>query len=286
VPIKLAGLVLATLIASSQVAQAALIITVNYTGDPQYAAAFNTAKSTWEGLLVDYQNGIVVARTAGSSYSIGQQVSQVFIDANVTPIDGAGGILGSAGPDERVLDQSNFVLATDGIMNFDSADVAGLFSSGQWEPVILHEMAHVLGFGTLWQNNNVYVTGTGEFLGANATAAWQSEFGQTGTPDVELAGGSGTANAHWNENTSGAGATGIVDQFNRDMRDELMTGWLNPGTPFISNMTVASFVDIGFTGVTAVPEPSSWALACLGIGAVGYARRRRQRSSANDPSAT
>lgn len=214
-------------------------------------------------------------RTSGSSYANGQTVSTVFITANVSPIDGVGNVLGSAGPKELVQDASNFILATDGTMTFDSADVDGLFSGGQWEPVILHEMAHVLGFGSLWTNNGVYVTGSGEFTGANATQAWQTEFGQAGTPDVELGGGSGTANGHWNEG-DGGGLTGIKDSLNRDMRDELMTGWLNPN-PFISNMTVASFRDIGFTTITAVPEPSSMILVCLGMGGVvGLSHRMRK----------
>ena len=260
-------------------ANAGFVLSINYTGPGQYAPAFNSAKGTLENLLVDYQNGLVVSRSSGSSYTVGQQVSQVFINATVTAIDGVGGILGQAGPTETVTDVLSFTLATDGIMRFDSADVEGLFSSGRLEPVILHEMAHVLGFGTLWTANGVYINGTGEFTGVRATAAWMSEFGQVGTPDVELGGGAGTANGHWNEVDGGGGLTGIRDTAGRDMRDELMTGWLNPN-PFISNMTVQSFVDIGFTGVTAVPEPGSLALLFLGIGAVGGVRlRSRMRGS-------
>ena len=252
-------------------ANAGLVLSINYTGPGQYAPAFNSAKGTLENLLVDYQNGLVVSRSSGSSYTVGQQVSQVFINATVTAIDGVGGILGQAGPTDFVRDILNFTLATDGITRFDSDDVEGLFTSGRLEPVILHEMAHVLGFGTLWTENGVYVSGTGEFTGVRATAAW--------TPDVELDGGRGTANAHWNEVDSGAGLTGIRDTAGRDMRDEIMTGWLNPN-PFISNMTVQSFVDIGFTGVTAVLEPGSLALLFLGIGAVGGVRlRSRMRGS-------
>ncbi len=241
-------------------ASAALVLTVNYSGPSQYEAAFTSAKSTWEGLLTGYQNGVVVATTAGSSYNPGETITQLFIDATVTAIDGAGGTLGRAGWTERAVDQLGYSLSTDGIMEFDSADVDNLVLAGSWEAVILHEMAHVMGFGTQWVNNNVYVTGSGEFLGSNATQAWQSEFGQTGTPDVELGGGAGTRNGHWNEVDGGAGLTGITNAQGRDMRDELMTGWLNSNS-FISHMTVQSFVDIGFT---AVPEPSALLLVLLG----------------------
>ncbi|MEM9702711.1 MAG: PEP-CTERM sorting domain-containing protein, partial [Planctomycetota bacterium] len=168
---------------------------------------------------------------------------------------------------------------------FDQADFSNFATSAttreRFFNVVLHEMAHVMGFGTLWDNNGIYVNNSGEFLGAEATAAWQQEFGQNGTPDVELGGGPGTANGHWNEVDFGAANTGITvtdpnsPNFNRDLRNELMTGWLN-SNPFISDMTVASFADIGFVRqVAAIPEPSSVLLMTVGaVGALGWRRRR------------
>jgi len=257
-------------------ASAELIITVNFTGDSQFAAAFNSAAQIWQSRLGGYQDGFVTNRTAGSSYLNGDTVSEVFIDAVIAPGDGVGNILGSAGWTELVIDGAGFYLATDGAMQFDSFDAQDLLDNGNWQNVILHEMGHVLGFGTLWELNGVYdpLANPGEFLGANAIAAWNSEFGQTGLPDVELQGGDGTAHAHWNENLTGSGLTGIQDFLGRDMRDELMTGWLNPNS-FISDMTVASFIDIGFSGVEAVPEPGALALSSLAFGTVVARRRRR-----------
>ncbi|WP_345321324.1 leishmanolysin-related zinc metalloendopeptidase, partial [Novipirellula rosea] len=182
----------------------------------------------------------------------------------------------SAGPTAIGVDSSGFTLATDGLMRFDSADIGGL-SESQIDSLILHEMAHVLGFGTLWTSNNVYVNGSGEFTGANATAAWQSEFGQAGTPDVELGGGSGTANGHWNEPDGGGALSGITDAMGRDLTFELMTGWLNTGS-FISEMTVASFRDIGFSAqATSVPEPAAagW-MSAVTMVIVGVRRRQRR----------
>jgi len=122
--------------------------------------------------------------------------------------------------------------------------------------------------------NGVYDEGSGEFLGANATAFWQSEFGQTGFPAVELGGGVGTTDSHWNENEGGAGLTGVTS-IDGDMRNELMTGWLNPGGSFISDMTIASFVDIGFIGsLAAIPEPSSFFAMGLVFAGLGMKRRR------------
>lgn len=230
---------------------AALVINVNYIGTPnaQYESAFISAAATWQSLLTGYQDGFVTGHSFGSSSMIGQRLNAVSIDA------------------------SGYKLATDGLMEFDSADIAG-FSAAELDSLILHEMGHVLGFGTLWVDNGVYVNGSGEFTGAHATAVWQDEFGQVGTPDVELEGPLGTSNVHWNEVQNGAALTGITDGQNRDMAFELMTGWLNPNS-FISDLTVASFRDIGFSGAVAVPEPTSLRfLALVGLPALALRRIR------------
>ncbi|MEM9944345.1 MAG: PEP-CTERM sorting domain-containing protein [Planctomycetota bacterium] len=246
-------------------------IVLNYTGDAQYLPLFENAAATWESLLTGYQDGLVVTRFAGSSYNIGDTVDRVFIDAAIDMIDGPDGALAEARPTSAIVDSSNFILATNGEMTFDEDDVPGLAASS-FEDIILHEMGHVLGFGTLWDLNGVYAgPGVGEYTGARATLAWQNEFGQMGTPDVELGGGLGTADGHWNEIDEGAGLTGITDNQGRDLAFELMTGWFN-GNAFISNMTVQSFVDIGFT---AIPEPGSGSLFMLAL-LLTTSRRRIQ----------
>ncbi len=216
-------------------------------------ATFTAAEAFWEASLTGYSGTITVASVA--------------IEATAPVIDGPGGILGSAGP-TFVSIQSGLVLPTAGTMMFDTADVGILEVAGTLEEVIRHEMAHVLGFGTLWTCNPhlntedgcglgggaetpLYTPGSGEFVGAAATARWVSELSQAGTPDVELGGGAGTAGGHWNEVDSGAGLTGITDGMN-DMRDELMTGWLNSPT-FLSEMTLASFFDNGYTTFPVTP---------------------------------
>ncbi len=241
---------------------ASIVININYSGDAQYEAAFASAKLTWESLLIGYQNGVVKERTLLSTSKVGETLATININATIEVIDGVGGTLGSARPDEVALDELNFYLATDGSMKFDSADI-GIMSPSRLSSLILHEMSHVLGFGTLWTLNGVYKAGSGEFTGAHATSVWQTQFGQSGTPDVEIGGEPGTAGSHWNENNGGVGLTGITDPSGRDMRDELMTGWLNQNS-FISELTIASFEDIGFmtnpialSNATAIPEPTT-----------------------------
>jgi len=59
----------------------------------------------------------------------------------------------------------------------------------------------------------------------------------------------------------------------KDLRHELLTGWLSNEPAFLSQTTIASLEDIGFIVVT-VPEPSTLAiLAMLGFGTA--LRRRR-----------
>ena len=257
-------------------ANAALTLQVNYAGPAEYASTFASAAATWQNLLQGYQNGLLTVKTQGSSGTVGQVLSTVVIQASVFNIDGVGGVLGQAGPTEIAIDASNFVLATDGEMSFDTDDVATLASTGGLADAVLHEMAHVLGLGTLWTSNGVYANGSGQYTGVNALTAYRTEFSQPGAAfvPVELGGGQGTADGHWNEVDNGAGLTGITDALGRDLRNELMTGWLNSPS-FISHMTVMSFRDIGF----AVPEPSAM-LSVAVIGCVALLGRRGARSHA------
>lgn len=237
--------------------------------------AFENAEATWEGIITGYKDTVGSANTT------------ITIDVNLSNIDGAGGTLGSAGP-TFVFGTTNFVYASDGQMTFDTSDTPALEANGTFEDVILHEMGHVLGIGTLWSSSaiaptlagrqEVYVDGSGEYTGAAGVAAYNEEFAQAGAfVPVELGGGQGTANGHWNEVDNGAAATGIVSLISgNDLRNELMTGWLNAPL-FISNLTIASMQDIGYDTVAlaVVPEPSSILISGLGLGLI--IRRRRSR---------
>jgi len=242
---------------SATVAQAAFDITITFgsglTASQQ--AIFAQAEATWEGLITDYKPGVILPG--------------MTITASGPAIDGVGGILGQAGPQTAYTVDGWYYTAT-GIMQFDSADLGNMEANGSLLAVITHEMAHVIGLGTLWTYNGLYTSGTGQFTGANALAAYKTEFNQPGATyvPVELDGGAGTANGHWNEVAGGASNTGIVDPLGRDMKNELMTGWLNSPT-FISNTTVQSFADLGYV---VVPEPA--ALGVLGLSALLLVRRR------------
>ncbi|ELP30325.1 PEP-CTERM sorting domain-containing protein [Rhodopirellula baltica] len=79
---------------------------------------------------------------------------------------------------------------------------------------------------------------------------------------------------------SGANFTGITDGNGRDLTFELMTGWLNvgPQQPFISEMKLASFQDIGFlANVSAVPEPGGMAVMLVIVVMTGARRCRSKR---------
>ena len=248
-------------------AHAAFTIKLEFgTIDAAYKPYFEEAKSFWEGVITGYREDV--------------GLSGLTITASTLAIDGLNNTLGEAAPTAAAV-YGSFSLVTAGRMRFDSADIPSLVTNGLFDDVIRHEMAHVIGFGTRWTNNGVYVTNSGQYKGSFALATYQTEYDE---PDadwvpVELEGGSGTANSHWNEANNGGASTGIVDGQGRDMKFELMTGWLNVPT-YTSRTTAASFYDIGYTvNLSAVPEPGALALWLLGVPLLaGVAVRRRNKA--------
>lgn len=267
-------------------------INLNFTGGltSSQQATFVQAADQWESLLPEYQPGI--------------NITGLTINASGTLIDGVGGTLGQAGPSILGLRrQGGYWLSTRGTMQFDSADIQFMESNGSFLSVVMHEMAHVMGFGTLWALNGVYQNGSGRYTGANAVAAARVEVGRPGLAfvPVELGGGSGTANGHWDEIDGGVCCTGFTSSAGQDATFELMTGWLN-APAFISQTTIQSFVDIGYVAapgavsltvpggdwelpmetlpIALIPEPESYALILAGLAVVGLMAWRRKPSAA------
>lgn len=178
-------------------------------------------------------------------------VDDLVIFAEVVPIDGVGKILGQAGP--CAVRPGAGGLPYVGIMQFDLADVNSMLASGAFSAVVLHEMHHVLGFGTVWTSFGTAPTLSGTaglnpiFLGAAARVEYLAAGGTSanGVP-VEAGGGAGTALSHWREMV---------------FISELMTGFINGTIAPYSRMTIGSLADIGYTvayttaDVYTVPAP-------------------------------
>jgi len=151
-------------------------------------------------------------------------IDDITITAELGQIDGLYGILGQAGP---TAIRTNGSLPAKAQMQFDIVDVNAM-GLAVFSEVVLHEMAHSLGFGSIW--DNLGLVSNGVFTGANANNEYH-KIGGVGSIPVEQDGGSGTAGSHWDEET-----------FN----NELMTGYINDGDNPFSAMSAASFRDMGY----------------------------------------
>lgn len=163
------------------------------------------------------------------------------IFAAVRPLDGEGRVLGRAGPTTRLVSDG---LPIEGVMEFDVSDVADLAAQKRLDDVILHEMAHVLGAGTLWSDLGL-LSGAGGpaplFTGANAIAEYAQLLGRSvDAIPVEADGGPGTRDGHWDEAVFG---------------DELLTGFISGRVRPLSRMSIASFIDLGYEADLSQADP-------------------------------
>jgi len=149
------------------------------------------------------------------------------------------------------------------IENFANWQGPGANGLNMLDELLVHETGHVLGIGTLWVENGVYVPGSFEYTGAYGLAAYRLEFDLLAEwIPVESAGDIGTADSHWNQRMRSSflegnpidpwsldPRVGIVDSLGRDLALEIMTGAIDPdyGEPFLSRTTIESMRDLGYT---------------------------------------
>jgi len=240
----------------------------SYTSGGQYNIEISFKGGDWTVELqdafiksADLLSSIVTADVQDVFFR-GKVIDDIRIDAELTQIDGSGGILGQAGP--TAIRTAGYLPAT-AIMQFDTADATDMNTADPatdvWEEVVLHEMLHSIGFGSIWSYLGL-VDDTGAdpvFTGQHAQAA------AGGTVVVEADGGSGTALSHWDDATYGSeimtgylyGVVGVDpvdgspilgDPSNVDADLAAGTASLTDGAAVsdLSNMTIASLEDLGY----------------------------------------
>ena len=216
-------------------------IEVRFTGTPPTASqrtAFEVAASRWEQLVTGDLIDVPLVVAAGACGGLGhpaidETVDDLLIFAEFVAIDGPGETLASAGP---CFTRAANGLSVAGFMRFDVADVDALEASGNLGEVILHEMGHVLGLGTLsgWYDILQGTGGPDPFFPGTAAVSHYTAAGGTAPSPVPVAntGGDGTRDAHWREAHRGR---------------ELMTGFLTLGVSNpLSAITVGALQDLGY----------------------------------------
>ena len=130
-------------------------------------------------------------------------------------------------------------------LTIDTDDIGRLEASGRLVDLILHELGHALGFGTLWvgkgflQNPSLLPGSRGadtHFDGLSSVTAFDAIGGNAYTggkvPVENQEGGQGTRDSHWRLTV---------------FSNELMTGFLTTGANPLSRVTVASLGDLGYS---------------------------------------
>ncbi len=183
-------------------------------------------------------------------------IDDVRIFVSITSIDGPGGTLARAGP---CVTRGLSNLPIVGIVEFDEPDLDRLELDGDMEAVILHEMGHVLGVGTIWgpQWRNLLRNPSlpnrrgadTHFAGQNAIVAFDAAGGAAYSDSkvpVENQANVGSSDGHWRES--------VLDL-------ELMTPFLTAGQPNpLSAITIESVKDLGYSVDVTEADPFRFTL--------------------------
>lgn len=241
-------------------------MTVNIGGEPEEPYSINlvfvgsatdaqkevveNAAEVWESIIaagvpdLDFSEGPLPAGACGSaSPAINDVVDDIRIFVSIDSIDGERGVLGRSTPCHvrvsNFLDRTFSVLT--GRFELDEADMERLDDLGLLDETVVHEIAHVLGFGTIWDDHGLLVNPSGvnpvadtHFDGQFAVAAFDAAGGRsyTGGAKVPVQGGGepGVSDGHWRLSVFGT---------------ELMTPFISQSGSALSAITIESFADLG-----------------------------------------
>ena len=191
--------------------------------------------------------------------AVREKIDDLRVWVVIDSIDGVGGGVASSGPCVTRLSlfpesDTIFQETVVGAIRLDEADVGRMEDNGTLLPVAVHEIAHVLGFGTgAWERKGLLrnpslpanVGADTHFAGRLARAAFDAA-GGTGYAGgarvpVENRSEQGSSDAHWRES--------VFD-------DELMTPFVGGGHA-LSLVTIESLADLGYGVDVTRAEPYS-----------------------------
>ncbi len=238
-------------------------IELRYSADfpPRFKPAFEAAAQRWQSIItadVPDVGGTIdptVCDTTVSGQAPLNGVDDLVIYAGIIPFNAdKPDLLGQAGP--CYFRKTSFLTIV-GTMAFVDNKMDGLLQTNQLTDTVTHEMGHVLGIGTHWNNVPNIATGLSsdpaqcgtnpEFIGVNALREYRA-LGGTGNIAIENQGGPGTCDGHWKESIFGA---------------ELMTGVLNDGVPNpLSRITLGSMQDLGYS--VDLSKANAYSISALG----------------------
>lgn len=215
---------------------------------PTHLPAIYRATTRWQRVINETLPFRVSVTQIELEQNCGVQIMQDYMDVedivvfvSVVKRDGQGGLYGSAG--WCILDTAKMPRVA--VLMIDSEDITSLVATRTLESVVMHEMGHCLGIGTLWEIRSVFGFFVRQYVSpSTSNPPWfflrpNAQLGEsevTGEeigpyPEIESEGSVGTTRSHWSKRRYG---------------NELMTGYITGTNQPLSALSIRSLVDIGY----------------------------------------